>query len=322
MRAPTAPTAVRSRFDPTPSRLTRAGRSTSPADLSCCKRLATCPAALPSPSPTTVELIDVDVVDGADDDPDERAQLLHDEDLAGTPIGRRPSGRQVLHAARGGLAFLLDRGDVRSGLGFLLGLVGRGRGDDVGVELQTGLFDTGALDVHLGRGARDLSVDGALFTGHFRRASGPGGDDAFFRFGVGEGAVGLELRDLGRKAFSGLLHLRRRRLVGLGLAGVADELRAAGPTDRVEVADFVGHGLDLQRVQAQPQRLQVDLRFLDQLGGELLLVLVDLLRGQLGQHAAQVALERLAGELDDLFLATCRAGARPRCRVPEGRRRS
>ncbi len=87
----------------------------------------------------------------------------------------------------------------------------------------------------------------------------------------------------------------------------ASAVRAAGEdlgrlaaADRVEVPGVVGHVLDLQGVELEPEGAQVLVRLLDEALCELEPVLVDLFRGEGGQHAAQVALEGLLGDLVDL----------------------
>jgi hypothetical protein len=88
--------------------------------------------------------------------------------------------------------------------------------------------------------------------------------------------------------------------LSLGDLRVAAHLGRAHAADRVEVADVVGDVLDLECVEGQTEVRQIVLGLLGEACRERLLVLVHLLGRQAREHAAEVALERLAGDVHDL----------------------
>ncbi len=108
---------------------------------------------------------------------------------------------------------------------------------------------------------------------------------------VGHLAVAAELR-------LGLLGVGLR--AGLGDLGLRQDVREPLAADAVEVRHVVGDRLDLQRVEGEPELVEVVAGLADELVGELQPVLVDLFRRQPGDDAAQVTLEALLGDLLDL----------------------
>ena len=93
----------------------------------------------------------------------------------------------------------------------------------------------------------------------------------------------------------------RRGEPGLRDGGVHPHSRALDAADRVQVAHVVRDVLDLQGVEHEAHAVEVVLRLLQQGVREARLVLVDLFGGELGEHAAQVALEGLLGDAHELL---------------------
>ena len=214
-------------------------------------------------------------------------------------VGLGDAGEHV-----GGGAALLD--DLGGGaLGLLLGLAAGGVGglQDVGVELAADLLDAGLLHADLAAGGGDEGLDLGLLLGDEGAAARPG---------VGDAALVLLGRDLHLRLEGGELGVAGvvpAELGGLGLAaGLGDERVAADrggalAAHGVEVADLVADVLDLQGVEDEAQLAEVVLGLGGEALGEGLLVGVDLLGGHGGEHAAEVALEGLAGGLHDLLAA-------------------
>ena len=131
-----------------------------------------------------------------------------------------------------------------------------------------------------------------------------GGDPTQLVALLENGAVRVRLGHLGA-------HLGARRLLGrfvarvrLGDLGVADDLGDSLAPDRRQVVGVIGDVLDLEHVEVQAQLGEILLDLRRQRVGELQPILVDLLGRQRGQHAAQVPLQRLLGDLLDVAQAT------------------
>ena len=74
-------------------------------------------------------------------------------------------------------------------------------------------------------------------------------------------------------------------------------------TNRIEVAHVIRDVLNLQRVEHQPELLQIVLRLLQQGARKGDLVFIELLGSEAGHHAAQVPFQRLLGDMTNVVLA-------------------
>ena len=201
-----------------------------------------------------------------------------------------------------GLAVLDDRG--RLGLGLeLAGLeIGSGRNHHIG--FHPALLQLDALRLQLLAGYRLGRLPGHQRLLLTRPGDGLelGGAHPQRVLLLDDLLVGLDLGDL-RGAASGRLGLLGLRLaVGLSHPGVPLHLGGEAPSHRLEIVHVVGDVLDLEHVEFQTQGLDVVVGLVDELVAELEPVLVDLLGGHGGQHAPQVGLQGLFGDLADVHV--------------------
>ena len=183
-------------------------------------------------------------------------------------------------------------------------------GDHVRFEASRLELDTLALELLLGD-------DPCLLAGDHGLCLGGAGERLQLRLAHTQGVLLLDDLQVGLRGgdLSALAGLRLGLLglggaLGLGDPGLLQHLGGLATPDRVQVADLVGHVLDLHHVELETERLDVVVGLVDQRLGELEPVLVDLFGSQGRQHAAQVRLERLLRDRGDLGPAERRGSAR------------
>jgi hypothetical protein len=231
----------------------------------------------------------------------QRHELLEDEDSVRVHTGALVLLDEAPQRLGLGLAELDDLRRRAAGLLFEAATIGVVRRDDVGLELALDLEGARLLALDLGPHLGDLRLHGAARLLDHRLALGGRVLDALVGLLPRDREIGFDLRHLALRPVVRLL------LGGLGLALRLDDARllpdarAADAADRVQVVLVVGDVLDLERVEHQAHAQHVVLALVEELVRERRLVLVHLLRRELREDAADVALERLARDRGDLL---------------------
>jgi hypothetical protein len=248
-----------------------------------------------------VDLAGLDLARGARDLGEDRVEVLQDEHVHRLAAARPPRLRDLGQRRRHRLTVGGDRRGLAGGVELADLALDLGRDLDVGLEAELLELATHLLQLALGFGARLQARGlGALLL--------DAGLTVELRLDLAQ-LVALLLDDQLRV---GHRDLAARARAGLGLLGGAHRVRLRdrrelqdlgdpATTEALQVLTVVGDVLDLERVEAQPELLEVGVRRLLELLGELEAILVDLLRRHRREHAADVALERLLGDARDLL---------------------
>ena len=212
-----------------------------------------------------------------------------------------PDLGDLVHGLGAGAAILDDAGGVSLSVKDHAVAGGDGGLDHLGLELALDLLDACLLDIHFRRGACDEEGDLGELLGGEGGASGLGVEDSSSGFGAGDLDARLELREHGLLAVGGGGDGGGRSRAGFRHARALHQLGGLSSPDGLEVALVVGDALDFEGVEDEAEGVEVLLGLLEEALREGVLVFVDLLRGEGGQHAAEVAFKGLAGEGDDLL---------------------
>ena len=172
----------------------------------------------------------------------------------------------------------------------------------VGFESPLFLQSARLLAFDFGLRLRDDRGDGAALLADqcFPPARRVG--DALLRLLPGDLEIGFGLRDFALRPVRGLLNGGVRAGFGFCRCLLHVERRAADAADAREVVHLVRDVLDLQRVEHESHAAHVVLGLFEQRIDEAEFVLVELLGRETREHAAQVPLERLLGDVVN-FLA-------------------